>query len=66
MYFWSIVFFLTTTMVMLFKHEDQSTYHNDHSSDSDGVLSAYKLLWKIIRLPNVLQYVIILLTVKVL
>ena len=63
MYFWSIVFFFTTTLVMLLKHEN-SEGKEDHEQ-SKGVLSTYKLLWKIVRLPSVLQYVVILLTCKV-
>nr|CAB3266228.1 acetyl-coenzyme A transporter 1 [Phallusia mammillata] len=70
MYFWSIVFFITTTFVMLFKKEDQQRHEEVNEDGSgpvgtNGIFAAYKLLWKIICLPNVLQYVIILLTVKV-
>ena len=63
MYFWSIVFLLTTTLVMLLKKEDNS--HSNHHEESKGVVSTYQLLWRIVRLPSVLQYVLILLTCKV-
>uniref|UniRef100_H2Z3B5 Acetyl-coenzyme A transporter 1 n=1 Tax=Ciona savignyi TaxID=51511 RepID=H2Z3B5_CIOSA len=62
MYFWAIVFFITTTLVMLFKSE---TTENHSDDSSNGVVSTYKLLFKIICLPNVLQYVVILLTAKI-
>ncbi|CAK8675913.1 unnamed protein product [Clavelina lepadiformis] len=62
MYFWSIIFFVTTTLVMILKHEGTDKEH-DHA-DMKGVVATYKLLWKIILLPSVLQYVIILLTCK--
>lgn len=69
MFFWSIVFVITTTFVMIFKSEkseelkskDSGERHAEHS----GVVDTYKLLWRIAWLPAVFQYIVILLTCKV-
>lgn len=58
--FWAVVFTVVTTLVMLLKRES-----NDDKDSSDSVWDSYKQLVKIIRLPAVLQYAIILLTCKV-
>ncbi|XP_078488430.1 acetyl-coenzyme A transporter 1 [Ciona intestinalis] len=65
MYFWAIVFIITTTLVMIFKKEDAQNTSEIDDTASKGVVSTYKLLFKIICLPNVLQYVVILLTAKI-
>lgn len=61
MFFWSIIFIITTTLVMLIKKESDDREAEDHS----GVVDTYKLLWKILWLPAVFQYVIVLLTCKI-
>ena len=61
LWFWGIVFLITTTLVFIFKKEKGS-------SNEDGelnILETYYVLWKIIKLPAVIKYVIVLLTVKV-
>ncbi|XP_048767279.1 acetyl-coenzyme A transporter 1-like [Ostrea edulis] len=61
MFFWGIVFFVTTTLVMIMKHEA-----DDPDADSEqGIVDTYKQLVKVIRLPPVISYAIILLTVKI-
>lgn len=61
MFFWGIVFFVTTTLVMIMKHEA-----DDPDADSEqGILDTYKQLVKVIRLKPIISYAIILLTVKV-
>ena len=62
MYFWGIVFFVTTTLVMLFKRE---TINMAEDEPEEGIVAAYKTLWRVIRLPSVLSLMGILLTVKV-
>ena len=60
LWFWGIVFLITTTLVFIFKKEKESV-------DEDGelnVLETYFILLKIIKLPAVIQFVIVLLTVK--
>lgn len=59
MFFWSIVFFVSTTLVMIFKEEKPAS-----CEESEGVLSTYKQLFQILSLPSVMQWVIILLTCK--
>lgn len=46
---------------MLLKKESNDRDTEDHG----GVVDTYKLLWKILWLPAVFQYVIVLLTCKV-
>lgn len=61
LWFWGIVFLITTTLVLIFKRERNSV-------DEDGelnILETYYVLLKIIKLPAVIQLVIVLLTVKV-
>ena len=60
MFFWSMVFFSSTTLVMIFK-EEESTISPE---ESEGVFSSYKQLFKILSLPNVMKWVLILLTCK--
>lgn len=61
MFFWGIVFFVTTTLVMIMKHEA-----DDPDADSEqGILDTYKQLVKVIRLKPIISYAIILLTVKI-
>lgn len=61
MFFWGIVFFVTTTLVMIMKQEA-----DDPDADSEqGILDTYKQLVKVIRLKPIISYAIILLTVKV-
>ena len=59
-YFWGIVFFITTTIVWITKHE-----RNELDGDDMGIIDAYRQLIKVIRLPAVLKYLAIALTCKV-
>jgi len=61
LWFWGIVFLITTTLVFIFKKEKNSI-------DEDGelnIVETYSILLKIVKLPAVIQLVIILLTVKI-
>ncbi|KAJ8320988.1 hypothetical protein KUTeg_002575 [Tegillarca granosa] len=61
LYFWGIVFFITTTLVWLLKREA-----DDPDADNEqGIVSTYKQLIRVIRLPSVISYAIIILTAKV-
>jgi len=62
MYFWGMVFFATTTLVMFFKRETISLLEEE---PEEGVVKAYKTLWRVVRLPSVIQLMGILLTVKI-
>ncbi|XP_050414537.1 acetyl-coenzyme A transporter 1 [Patella vulgata] len=61
LYFWGIIFFITTTLVMIIKRERM-----DPDVDPEmGILETYKILLNVIKLPSVLSYTVILLTSKV-
>lgn len=64
LYFWGIVFLVTTTFVWIFKSEK-----SDEEAESDeprlGIVASYKLLWKIVMLPNIKVLLAFLLTCKI-
>lgn len=61
LYFWGIVFFGTTTLVWIFKHES-----DDPDADGEqGIIDTYKQLIRVIQLPAVISYALIILTAKV-
>lgn len=60
--FWGIVYIGLTSLVMIFKHE---TSDLDDGDPDLGVVGAYCQLWQILRLPCVLQLIVVLLTAKV-
>nr|CAG4639950.1 EOG090X04K8 [Daphnia pulex]SVE84813.1 EOG090X04K8 [Daphnia pulex] len=69
LYFWGIVFFITTTFVWLLKREKAPDY-NEESTDEDAehnlsIVESYKLLLKIFKLPAIQWTVVVLLTCKI-
>lgn len=65
LFFWGIVFLLTTTLIGLLKHErSEEEVHGEHH-EKQGIISTYKTLWTIITLPAVMKFIVILLTCKV-
>ena len=60
---WGLLFIVTTTLVWIFKHEKD--LRNTEVVVKRGIAEAYKTAWKIVCLPNVQQYMLILLTIKV-
>lgn len=60
LWFWGFVFIASTTFVWVIKRERD----DDHDA-SEGLLSAYGTLVKILKLPSVMRLSIILLTAKV-
>ena len=73
LYFWGVVFFVSTTLVMLFKRENRRSSHSaNHQADHDevegnemGIMQTYSMLYKIIRLKAVQLFVLILFTCKI-
>ena len=61
MFFWAWVFVIATTLTAIFKTERNES-DDDHP---EGVLDTYKMLWKIVKLPAVFRYCVMLLTAKV-
>lgn len=65
MYFFGIVFLVSTTLVLIFKKEED-THTNENSLESKlTVRQTYNLMWKILWLVPVKKMILILLTVKV-
>ncbi|XP_064642289.1 acetyl-coenzyme A transporter 1-like [Lineus longissimus] len=60
LYFWGIVFIISTTLVWIFKHEDR----DEEIEGLSNVWGTYRQLYSIIKLPAVFAYVGILLTAK--
>ncbi|XP_014666688.1 PREDICTED: acetyl-coenzyme A transporter 1-like [Priapulus caudatus] len=61
LWFWGIVFMVTTTLVWMLKPEKES----QDDRGGDGIMATYKLLGDVVRLPSVQSYVITLITCKV-
>lgn len=61
------MFLFTTTLVLVFKHEvDHRAVEDDEADTEDlDIVSAYKLLWTIVRLKPVIIACSIMLTAKV-
>lgn len=62
LYFWSVAFVLITTLIAVFKKENDCGGEPDIKID---ILQNYKLLWRIFKLPNVRVLAVALLTMKV-
>ncbi|XP_017487205.1 PREDICTED: acetyl-coenzyme A transporter 1-like [Rhagoletis zephyria] len=61
-YFWGIVFLITTTLVMLFKHESTGkSFENDNMT----IRQTYSKLVDIFNLPAIRRFAFILLTCKI-
>lgn len=64
LYFWGWVFMLTTTLVWMLKKEDPRTVVENPEPDL-GVVETYSVLWRIVKMPNMQLFALILLTVKI-
>lgn len=60
MQFWAYVFFISTTLVAIFKSEAEI-----HEDDDMGIADTYKLTKRILLLPSVILVSIFLLTAKI-
>lgn len=70
LYFWGIIFFITTTLVWFLKREktgalDNETDSGDAVEQDLSIIETYKLLLKIFKLPVIRWTVVVLLTCKV-
>ena len=63
LWFWGIVFLITTTLVWIFKHEKSD--HDVDETEHHGIIGTYLLLIKILKLPAILNLAIVLLTSRV-
>ncbi|XP_059477297.1 acetyl-coenzyme A transporter 1 isoform X2 [Neocloeon triangulifer] len=62
LYFWGIVFLVTTTLVGFFKSEKKRDDEEEHDL---GVGESYQLLWTILKLPSIKTIICVLLTCRV-
>lgn len=62
LWFWGIVFLATTTLVLIFKKEKEGNFDE---GETLGIIETYTVLLKIIKLPSVLQFVVVLITARV-
>jgi len=65
LYFWGAMFMTVTTLVAMFKHEKDCFSEPGRAAVKFRVIETYKLLFKILRLPNVMKLVFILFTIQV-
>lgn len=68
LYFWGIVFFITTTLVWFLKREkapDNEDITGEDTEHNLSIVESYKLLLKIFKLPAIQWTVVVLLTCKV-
>jgi hypothetical protein len=56
------VFIIVTTLIGIFKHENPE---NTPRGENMNIKQAYELLWRTMKLPNIKQMILILLTAKV-
>ncbi|XP_011501252.1 PREDICTED: acetyl-coenzyme A transporter 1 [Ceratosolen solmsi marchali] len=62
LYFWGYVFIIVTTLIGIFKRENTE---NIPKSENMNIKKAYELLWRTMKLPNIKQMILILLTAKI-
>ncbi|XP_044727688.1 acetyl-coenzyme A transporter 1 [Chrysoperla carnea] len=63
LYFWGIVFLITTTLIAIFKHENNA---EEHATQIEMNLNeAYSTLWTILKMPPIRTLALILLTAKI-
>ncbi|KAL7870363.1 hypothetical protein SRHO_G00078600 [Serrasalmus rhombeus] len=68
LFFWGIVFMVSTTLVAIIKKENSKQQHSKRrpKEETQGVLETYKLLFSIIKMPAVFTFCCLLLTSKIL
>ncbi|KAK7152302.1 hypothetical protein R3I94_008587 [Phoxinus phoxinus] len=66
LFFWGIVFMVSTTLVAVLKKENVSHHHTKKpKEETQGVMETYKLLLSIIKMPTVFTFCVLLLTAKI-
>uniref|UniRef100_A0A8D0HDV1 Acetyl-coenzyme A transporter 1 n=1 Tax=Sphenodon punctatus TaxID=8508 RepID=A0A8D0HDV1_SPHPU len=63
LFFWGAIFLITTTLVALLKKENKEAMPS--REETKGITDTYKLLFRIIRMPAVLTFCILILTAKI-
>ncbi|XP_028818241.1 acetyl-coenzyme A transporter 1 [Denticeps clupeoides] len=66
LFFWGIVFMVSTTLVAVLKKENgRQQYKKAASEETQGVTETYRLLFSIVRMPTVFTFCSLLLTAKI-
>lgn len=67
LFFWGIVFMLSTTLVAILKKENarHQRIQKKPREEIQGVMETYKQLFSIVKMPTVFTFCILLLTAKV-
>ncbi|KAG7478510.1 hypothetical protein JOB18_000680 [Solea senegalensis] len=67
LFFWGVVFLVSTTLVAIFKRENEPGRGKRRVQDEEkhGVLETYRLLLTIIKMPTVFNFCVLLLTAKI-
>lgn len=63
LYFWGIAFCLVAVLITIFKKEKLDL--SDTIVGKTKILETYKLLWKILHLPTIQKFTIVMLTYEV-
>lgn len=67
MFFWGVVFLVSTTLVAIIKRESEPGRGKRRvHKETQGVMATYRLLFSIIKMPTVFTFCLLLLTAKVL
>lgn len=67
LFFWGIVFLVSTTLVAIIKRENNHGHERRRvHEETQGVMDTYRLLLSIIKMPTVFTFCGLLLTAKVL
>lgn len=67
LFFWGIVFLVSTTLVAILKKENNQKHpKKKQREETQGVMETYKLLFSIVKMPTVFTFCSLLLTAKVL
>ncbi|XP_004932099.1 acetyl-coenzyme A transporter 1 [Bombyx mandarina] len=62
--FWGWIFIITTTFIAIFKHEANDTSASGQVKGGNDIVSAYKQLYTIVKLPAVRKLALVLFTAK--
>lgn len=66
LFFWGVVFLISTTLVAIFKRENgHGRGRRNVPEETQGVMETYKLLFSIVKMPTVFTFCVLLLTAKV-
>uniref|UniRef100_A0A671M863 Acetyl-coenzyme A transporter 1 n=1 Tax=Sinocyclocheilus anshuiensis TaxID=1608454 RepID=A0A671M863_9TELE len=67
LFFWGIVFMVSTTLVAILKKENSKQHHTKKKpkEETQSVMETYELLFSIIKMPTVFTFCILLLTAKI-